>query len=317
MRVHFIAIGGSVMHNLAIALTLKGYTVTGSDDEIFDPAASRLKKYGIYPAALGWDEERITPGTDAVIVGMHAHADNPELKKAQQLGLKIYSFPEYIYEQCKNKKRVVIGGSHGKTTITAMIMHVLKTCRADFDYMVGSLVDGFEVPIRLSETAPFIILEGDEYPDSAINKTPKFHLYHAGIGVISGIAWDHVNIFPTFELYKEQFRIFAENIPADGLLLYSKDDSVLVNMMKEFEGRKNLVGYEALPFSVKDGKTILHWKNTDTETAIFGKHNMMNLSAAKHVVNELGFSDEQFFRLSKHSAAPPNGWSWWRRMIAR
>lgn len=299
MKVHFIAIGGSVMHNLAIALKFKGYDVTGSDDDIFDPAKSRLAKYNILLKEIGWNENNVSNELDAIILGMHAHADNPELKKAKELGIKIYSFPEYIYEQCKNKKRIVIGGSHGKTTITSIIMHVLKNSDIDFDYMVGALVEGFEIPIRLSESATVTILEGDEYPDSAINKIPKFHLYKADVGVISGIAWDHVNIFPTFENYKEQFKIFAELIPENGKVFFSNDDEDLKSLMKEVKSDIKKISYEALPYSVVDGETILHVGGKDISVEIFGKHNMMNLSAAKMVVNEIGISDEQFFNSIK------------------
>ncbi len=214
-RIHLIACGGAVMHNMTIALHLKGYKITGSDDAIYEPAKSRLEKHGLMPEKLGWDDDRITTELDAVILGMHAKKDNPELLKAQELGLKIYSFPEFIYENCKNKTRVVIGGSHGKSTTTAMIMHVLHTLNKSFDYMVGSQVQGFETMVKLTEEAPVIILEGDEYLSSPIDMRPKFHLYKPHIAMITGIAWDHINVFPTFENYLLQFEIFVETMAAN------------------------------------------------------------------------------------------------------
>ena len=227
MRVHFIAIGGSAMHNLAIALKIKGFEVTGSDDEIFDPAKGRLAKYGILPDDIGWHPEKITPELDAVILGMHAREDNPELLKAKELGLRIYSYPEYLYEQSKDKIRVVVGGSHGKTTITSMIIHVLQHQHVECDYMVGAQLEGFEVMVRLSDTAKVMVIEGDEYLTSPIDRRPKFHVYQPTVGIISGIAWDHINVFPTFENYVEQFEIFAKMIPADGQLIYCQEDEEL------------------------------------------------------------------------------------------
>jgi UDP-N-acetylmuramate: L-alanyl-gamma-D-glutamyl-meso-diaminopimelate ligase len=226
MRVHFIAIGGSAMHNLAIALHQKGYNVTGSDDEIFDPAKSRLQKYGLLPNYIGWKPECITPDLDAVILGMHAREDNPELLRAKELGIKIFSYPEYLYEQSKDKTRVVIGGSHGKTTITAMILHVLQHLGIDTDYMVGAQLEGFEVMVRLSHEAKIMVIEGDEYLTSPIDRRPKFHLYQPNIAIISGIAWDHINVFPTFDIYKEQFAQFIRLIRPDGTLIYCANCSL-------------------------------------------------------------------------------------------
>jgi UDP-N-acetylmuramate: L-alanyl-gamma-D-glutamyl-meso-diaminopimelate ligase len=224
MNVHFIAVGGAEMHNLAIALHKKGYVVTGSDDEIFEPARSRLMDYNLLPAKEGWDPDRVTSEIDAIILGMHAKADNPELIKAGELGLKIMSFPEYLYNQTKDKKRIVVAGSHGKTTTTAMIMHVFKFLNIKFDYMVGSLIDGYETMVSLSDDSEIAVLEGDEYLTSALDKRPKFHLYMPDIAILNGIAWDHMNVFPTFENYIEQFRIFVEKISEGGILIYYADD---------------------------------------------------------------------------------------------
>ena len=227
MRVHFIAIGGAVMHNLAIALHRKGYTVTGSDDEIFEPSRSRLEQYGLLPPTQGWDPSRISDKTDSIILGMHAREDNPELLRARELGIRIMSFPEYIYEQTKNKKRIVVAGSHGKTTTTAIIMHVFKFLGIRFDYMVGSSIDGYETMVGLSDDSEIAVLEGDEYLTSAIDKRPKFHLYMPDIAILNGIAWDHMNVFPTFENYTDQFRIFIDKITEGGYLIYFDGDPVV------------------------------------------------------------------------------------------
>ncbi len=295
MRVHFIAIGGSVMHNLALALHKKGYTVSGSDDEIFEPAYSRLKSAGLLPEHIGWDESRITEDMDALVLGMHAKPDNPELLKAKSLGLKIYSFPEYIYEQSKDKKRIVIGGSHGKTSITAMILHVLRYCNRDFDYMVGAQLEGFDLMVHLSESAPVIILEGDEYPDSAINKIPKFHLYKPDVALISGIAWDHINVFPTFDIYKEQFRKFAELIPNNGALVYNAEDENVNAIGKEFKNRTRCIPYHTPSYSVREGICYLSVNGKDIPLQIFGKHNLQNLAGAKLICNEAGVTDKEFY----------------------
>ncbi|MCX6333116.1 MAG: Mur ligase family protein, partial [Bacteroidia bacterium] len=224
MQVHFIAIGGAVMHNLAIALHKKGFRVTGSDDEIFEPSRSRLAEYGLLPEKEGWDAGRVSKEIETVILGMHAKADNPELIKARELGIKIMSFPEYLYEQTKNKKRIVVAGSHGKTTTTAMIMHVFKYSGIKFDYMVGSSIDGYETMVGLSDDSEFAVIEGDEYLTSPVDRRPKFHLYMPDIAVLNGIAWDHMNVFPTFENYVDQFRIFVEKITSGGCLVYFDGD---------------------------------------------------------------------------------------------
>ena len=238
MNIHFIAIGGAAMHNLALALHLKGDTITGSDDEIFDPSKSRLSAYGILPKAFGWFPEKITTQLDAIVLGMHAKADNPELLKAQELGLKIYSYPEFLYEQSKFKTRVVIGGSHGKTTITSMILHVMHYFNRDLDYMVGAQLEGFDVMVKLTDDNDFIILEGDEYLSSPIDRRPKFHLYKPNIALLSGIAWDHINVFPTWKNYVEQFRIFVDSIVEGGSVTYNIEDT---EVKKLVEGSENTI----------------------------------------------------------------------------
>lgn len=292
MRIHFIAIGGSAMHNLAIALHKKGYKVTGSDDVIFEPSVSRLSRFGILPERMGWHEESITADIDAVILGMHALKDNPELLRAQELGLKIYSYPEYIYEQTKNKLRVVIGGSHGKTTITSMILHVLNFHGKDFDYLVGAQLEGFDTMVKVTDTAPVIIIEGDEYLASPVDRRPKFHLYKANIAVISGVAWDHVNVFPTFENYLHQFKLFIDTIQPGGKLIYCNTDKELRNIVLSNQSDIIKTAYEIPLHSVKGGITYL--LPQDLPLKVFGDHNLMNLSAAKLVCEELGIGEEDF-----------------------
>jgi len=288
MRIHLIAIGGSAMHNMALAVHHKGFEVTGSDDAIFSPSKERLEKQGLLPKEMGWFEEKITADLDAIILGMHARIDNPELKRAKELNIPIYSYPEYIYEQCKNKKRVVIGGSHGKTSITAMILHVLQSLNIDCDYMVGAQLEGFDTMVKLTHEAPIIILEGDEYLSSPIDRRPKFHLYQPHIAVLSGIAWDHINVFPTFDMYVNQFRIF-KNMVAD-TLIYCTEDEQLNKLAKE-ETACQLIPYSTPKHSINNGIT----KVENTELIIFGNHNLQNLNAAKLVCNELGVSDIDFF----------------------
>ncbi|WP_432714726.1 UDP-N-acetylmuramate--L-alanine ligase [Pedobacter sp.] len=292
MRIHFIAIGGSAMHNLAIALHKKGYQVSGSDDVIAEPSYSRLARYNLLPTTFGWNEQNITPDLDAVILGMHAFVDNPELLKAQELGLKIYSYPEYIYEQSKDKLRVVIGGSHGKTTITSMILHVLHYYNRDFDYLVGAQLEGFDTMVKLTASAPVIIIEGDEYLASPIDRRPKFHLYKANIGVISGIAWDHINVFPTFESYTQQFGIFIDTVAANGKLIYCETDAVLSDLVKSATAPVDKIPYSIPPHQLQDGITYLLPEKTPLQ--IFGDHNLMNLNAAKLVCKELGISAQEF-----------------------
>lgn len=297
-KVHFIAIGGSAMHNLAIALHRKGYDVTGSDDEIFEPSRTRLEREGILPEELGWHPEKLNDSYDAVILGMHARIDNPELIRAQEIGLKIYSYPEYLYEQSKDKIRIVIGGSHGKTTITSMVLHVMKDAGIDTDFMVGAQLEGFDVMVRLSDTAKYMVIEGDEYLTSPIDRIPKFHKYHPHIAVISGIGWDHVNVFPTFDSYLEQFRIFINTIENDGCLIFDNTD---VEARRLAESSKvTHLGYGIHPYHSNDGKTFLSLDNGDeVEVRIFGEHNMKNINAARLVLNRIGVTDEQFYNSIK------------------
>ena len=295
MRVHFIAIGGSAMHNLAIALHLKGDQVTGSDDEIFDPAKSRLQKYGLFPEKIGWDASKITPSLDAIILGMHARIDNPELLKANELGVKIYSYPEYLYEQSKDKLRIVVGGSHGKTTITSMIIHVLQHADLACDYMVGAQLAGFEVMVKLTDNAPVMVIEGDEYLTSPIDRRPKFHLYNPNVAIISGIAWDHVNVFPTFENYVEQFEIFAKMVPQNGKYIYCSDDPVLAEMSSKVTHTEK-IPYSYHPYEIKNGITFLKTSLGEFPLQIFGKHNLTNINAAKHACLAVGISEMQFYQ---------------------
>jgi len=294
MRVHFISIGGSVMHQLAIALHRKGYQVTGTDDEIFEPALTNLAKEGLFPTQMGWQPELITNEIDAIILGMHAKSDNPELIRAGDLELKIYSFPEYIFHESRQKKRVVVGGSHGKTTTTSMIMHVLKQLDWDFDYLVGARVEGFDQSVQITH-APVIICEGDEYPASAIERKPKFHFLFPHVAILTGIAWDHINVFPTFDFYLEQFVIFINKIEKNGLLIYNVTDPVLKKLVED--NRRADIRYQ--PYSVPE-HTIQHGKTSVTiegitgSLKVFGNHNLMNLLAAFYACKELGVSVADF-----------------------
>ena len=295
MHIHFIAIGGSAMHNLAIALHKKGDHVTGSDDEIFEPSKGRLDKYGLLPKQEGWHPEQITSEIDAVILGMHAHPDNPELKKAQEIGLKIYSYPEYLFEQTKNKTRVVIGGSHGKTSITSMIMHVLKTSQIDFDYMVGANLDGFETMVSLKESTKIAVFEGDEYLSSPIDRRPKFHLYQPHIALLSGIAWDHINVFPTFENYVDQFRIFTDKIEPNGTLIYYNGDENLNEIATHARKDITIKTYQEHDSTIENGVTYLTFGEQQIWLQVFGDHNLQNISGAKLICDKLGISDDQFY----------------------
>lgn len=294
MNYHFIAIGGAVMHNLAIALHQKGHAVSGSDDEIFDPAKSRLAALGLLPEQYGWFPEKIHSRLDAVIVGMHARKDNPELSKAFGLGLKVFSFPEFLYEHSKNKKRVVIGGSHGKTTITAMVMHVLKHCNMDFDYLVGAQIRDFDVMVRISDSAPLMIFEGDEYLTAPFDPRPKFHLYHPHVALISGIAWDHINVFPVFDDYVEQFFQFAGMIQPGGSLVYNQEDELVRNIGLNCKGEILRIPYETPDYAVRDGMTFLRRNNKEYALKVFGRHNLQNMAGAWKVCRECGIADTDF-----------------------
>ncbi|RFP66543.1 peptidoglycan synthetase [Hymenobacter lapidiphilus] len=295
-RLHLIATGGSIMHNLALALHRRGAHVTGSDDEIFEPAKSRLAAAGLLPEAEGWFPKKITADLDAVIVGMHARPDNPELLRAQELGLRVYSFPEFIYEASKDKQRIVIGGSHGKTSITSLILHVLRYHGRKFDYAVGAQLEGFELMVQLTDDAPIIIIEGDEYLASPIDRRPKFHLYQHHIGVISGISWDHINVFPTEEIYREQFRIFAEMTPKAGVLIYDRDDEQTQLVTVPSSPDVKYIGYGPHENVVRDGQTFLVTKkDEEVPVKIFGEHNLRNISAAKEVCKQLGIKGKEFY----------------------
>lgn len=295
MNIHFIAIGGSAMHNLAIALHLKGEQITGSDDEIFDPSKSRLASYGLLPDAFGWFSEKISSNLDAIVIGMHAKKDNPELLKAQDLGLKIYSYPEFLYEQSKNKTRVVIGGSHGKTTITSMILHVMHYFDRDVDYMVGAQLEGFDVMVKLTKENDFIVLEGDEYLSSPIDRRPKFHLYQPNIALISGIAWDHVNVFPTFEGYVEQFSIFVDSIVKGGTITYNEEDLAVKEVVEASENTIRKFPYQTSEYSVVEGITLLATEDGPMPIEIFGKHNLNNLAGAKWICQQMGIDEADFY----------------------
>jgi UDP-N-acetylmuramate: L-alanyl-gamma-D-glutamyl-meso-diaminopimelate ligase len=293
MNVHFIAIGGSVMHQLAIALKRKGYVVTGSDDEIFEPARTNLEKEGLLPAVIGWRPALIHPGLDAVILGMHAKADNPELQRARELSLPIYSFPEYIYQESRDKTRVVVGGSHGKTSTTAMIMSVLQHAGRQFDYLVGARLEGFPQSVNITG-APLIVCEGDEYPASTLEKRPKFHFLFPHIAIITGIAWDHINVFPTFENYLDQFRIFIDKIEQGGVLIYNHTDPVLKKLVEEHPGGIRKIGYGVPAHAIENGITVVTLEGRTGALKVFGEHNLLNLHAAFLVAKELGMGAKEF-----------------------
>lgn len=295
MKIHFIAIGGSAMHNLALALEHKGYTITGSDDVIFEPSKTRLQTKGLLPTSFGWFPEKIHQDLDAIILGMHAKKDNPELLKAQELGLPIYSYPEFLYEQSKHKTRVVIGGSHGKTTITSMILHVLQYHERPVDYMVGAQLEGFDRMVHLTEENDFIVLEGDEYLSSAIDRRPKFHLYRPNIALLSGIAWDHINVFPTFENYVEQFRIFIDSIVKGGSITYNAEDAEVKKLVEASENAIRKLAYHTPGYTVEQGKTFLETPEGLMPIEVFGKHNLSNLAGAKWVCQNMGVDEDDFY----------------------
>ena len=295
MNVHFIAIGGSAMHNLAIALHNKGYNVTGSDDEIFEPSKSRLAAKSILPDSFGWFPEKINTQLDAVVLGMHAKADNPELLKAQELGLKIYSYPEFLYEQSKQKTRVVIGRSHGKTTITSMILHVMHYHDREVDYMVGAQLEGFDVMVKLTEDNDFMVLEGDEYLSSPIDRRPKFHLYKPNIALLSGIAWDHINVFPTYDNYVEQFSLFVDSIVKGGSITYNEQDVEVKRVVEASENTIRKIPYRTPEYTVENGQTLLETPEGPLPIEVFGAHNLNNLAGAKWICQHMGIDEDDFY----------------------
>ena len=304
MNVHFIAIGGAAMHNLALALHHKGMQVTGSDDTIFEPSKSRLKAAGLLPTSFGWFSEKITKNLDAVVLGMHAKEDNPELLRAQELGLKIYSYPEFLYEQSKHKTRVVIGGSHGKTTITAMILHVLNYHDIEVDYMVGAQLEGFDVMVKLTDEADFMILEGDEYLSSPIDRRPKFHLYQPNIALLSGIAWDHINVFPTFENYLEQFKIFVDSITVGGSISYNAKDPHVKSIVENSENQIRKFPYKTPEYTIEEGVTYLDTEEGPLPLEVFGAHNLNNLAGSKWICQQMGVDQDDFYEaISSFSGA--------------
>ena len=295
MRIHFIAIGGSAMHNLAIALHHKGEDISGSDDEIFDPSKSRLAAHGLLPEQFGWFEDNISTDIDAVILGMHAKSDNIELLRAIELGLTIYSYPEFLYEHSKNKTRVVIGGSHGKTTITSMILHVMHYHDKQVDYMVGAQLEGFDAMVHLTKDNDFIVLEGDEYLSSAIDRRPKFHLYKPNIALLSGIAWDHINVFPTFDNYVEQFRVFLSQITHGGAIVYNQEDTQVKQVVEATQNQIKKYPYQTPEYTVENGDTLLETQDGPMPIEIFGRHNLNNLEGARWICQLMGVQQEDFY----------------------
>lgn len=295
MNIHFISIGGSAMHNLALALQAKGDQITGSDDAIFEPSRSRLEEAGLLPAEMGWFPEKIHSNLDAIILGMHAKADNPELLKAQELGLTIYSYPEFLYEHGKNKTRVVIGGSHGKTTITSMILHVLKYHQIEVDFMVGAQLEGFDRMVHLTSENEIIVLEGDEYLSSPIDLRPKFHLYRANIALISGIAWDHINVFPTYENYVGQFSTFLDTMVKGGTIVYNEEDPEVKRVVEQSVNQVKKYPYGTPDFRIEHGMTLLETPEGEIPLEVFGQHNLQNLEGARAICFHLGVGDEEFY----------------------
>lgn len=295
MQIHFIAIGGSAMHNLALALAEKGYVVTGSDDVIFEPSKSRLREKGLHPEDFGWFPEKIHDGLDAIILGMHARSDNPELQRAQELGLRIYSYPEFLYEQSKYKTRVVIGGSHGKTTITSMVLHVLEYHDMEVDYMVGAQLEGFGRMVHLTETSDFMVIEGDEYLSSSIDRRPKFHLYRPNIALLSGIAWDHINVFPTYGDYVHQFQIFIDSIVKGGSITYNEEDLEVKRIAEASQNTIRKFPYRTPDYSIRDGITLLNTPEGKMPIEVFGKHNLNNLAGAKWICQQMGVDETDFY----------------------
>ena len=295
MNLHFIAIGGSAMHNLALALDEKGYHISGSDDTIHEPSKSRLANKGLLPKEFGWFPEKIKADLDAIILGMHAKHDNPELLKAQELGIKIYSYPEFLFEQSKNKTRVVIGGSHGKTSITSMILHVMHYHEKEVDYMVGAQLDGFDNMVHLTEENEFVVLEGDEYLSSPIDRRPKFHLYKPNIALLSGIAWDHINVFPTYDNYVAQFRIFTDCLTHGGIMVYNEEDAEVKKVVEESTNAIKKYPYQTPEYTIENGITFLDTSDGKLPLEIFGKHNLQNLAGAKWICQHMGVDEDDFY----------------------
>lgn len=282
------------MSQLAIALHKQGHHVTGSDDEIKNPSKSDLNEAGILPSKEGWYPEQITDYIDTVILGMHALADNPELTKAKKLGINILSFPEFIYNLSKQKQRIVIGGSHGKTTIVSMIIHVLREFGKEFDYVCGSKVAGFDQMVQLTD-APLIIIEGDEYPSSKEDTKAKFLNYHHHIGIISGIAWDHVNAYPTFDEYVQVFEAFADQTPKAGTLILNEEDDLVTMIGKKERSDVTVIDYKVHPYVVKDDNFHLIYEKKHIPVQVIGRHNMQNIEAARLVCKHLGVPAEVFY----------------------
>lgn len=295
MTIHFIAIGGSAMHALAIALQSKGYLITGSDDAIYGASKVALEKRDLLPAEFGWFPEKINDSLDAVVLGMHAREDNPELIRAKELGLKIYSYPEFLYEQAKDKTRVVIAGSHGKTTITSMILHVMKYHEREVDFMVGAPLEGFDNMVQLTNENDFIVIEGDEYLASALDRRPKFHLYQPNIALLSGIAWDHINVFPTYQNYVEQFKIFLDSIVNGGILVYNEEDPEVKQLADNITNPIRKHSYSTPEYSIEDAETILNTPEGGMPISVFGKHNLNNLAGAKWVCQHMGIDEDDFY----------------------
>jgi UDP-N-acetylmuramate: L-alanyl-gamma-D-glutamyl-meso-diaminopimelate ligase len=295
-QIHFIGIGGNTVRNLALALKQRGYKITGSDTEISEPAKAGLAKAGILPEKEVWDTTKVNKDLDAVILGTDIAENNPELLKAKTLGLEIYSYPEYIYLQSLDKQRVVIAGSHGKSIITGMILHVLKYYKRQFDYLAEAELEGFENMISLSDDAPLIIIEGDEYLCSLTDRTPKFLKYHHHIGLMSGVAWDHINVYPTFDEYVKQFDAFADATPKAGTLIFCASDDVAAMICKKERDDVQLMEYKAHKNEIRNGHTFLLTDEGEVPFAVFGKHNMKNLSGAKAVCGKIGITDRMFYQ---------------------
>ena len=295
MNIHFIAIGGSAMHNLAIALHNGGHSITGSDDQIFEPSRGRLARKGLLPEVEGWYPEKVHEGLDAIILGMHAREDNPELARAQELELPIFSYPEFLYEISKSMTRVVIAGSHGKTTTTAMVLHVMNHVGQPTNYMVGAQLEGFDCMVELESGSEFMVMEGDEYLSSPIDRRPKFHLYRPNITVITGIAWDHINVFPTFESYVDQFRKYLETIEPGGALIYNERDLELVKLVEETSAPVKTFSYNLPRFEILDGQTFIETEEGMMPLQIFGEHNLSNLEAARWICLEMGVQEDAFY----------------------